>query len=253
MPSFAVKGSVALVTGTNKANGIGHAIVEALLGAGAAKVYATARKTEQLHDLVSAHPNQVVPVVLDATDLKAIAALSTTYPDITLVVNNCGFVGFTNSIDDVDKSAMEMQVNYIAPLAMGSSFAPLFAKLNGGPNDDEAKPSALVNINSITSFVNFAIFGTYSASKAASHSLTQAQRRDLKNTLVIGVYPGPIDTDALDGVDGPKETPSMVADAIIDALEHGVEDVFPDTMAKDMYKQYQVDAKGLEKIMAAQA
>jgi short-subunit dehydrogenase len=51
-----------------------------------------------------------------------------------------------------------------------------------------------VNINPIGSFVNFPLGATYFASKAAAHSLTQAQRGDLSNSLVIGVYPSPIDT-----------------------------------------------------------
>ena len=43
---------------------------------------------------------------------------------------------------------------------------------------------------------------TYSASKAAAHSLTQSVRAELLHhgISVFGVYPGPIDTDMADGV-----------------------------------------------------
>jgi NADP-dependent 3-hydroxy acid dehydrogenase YdfG len=111
MPSFAIQNSVALVTGANKPNGIGRAIVEALLARGAAKVYATARDTSQLDDLISKHNSKVVAVALDVTDLKAIANLSIAYPDVTLVVNNAGYAAMTSSIQDVDRTVSEIQVN----------------------------------------------------------------------------------------------------------------------------------------------
>jgi NAD(P)-dependent dehydrogenase (short-subunit alcohol dehydrogenase family) len=108
-----------------------------------------------------------------------------------------------------------------------------------------------VNINSIASFVNFPVLGTYSASKAAVHSLTQAQRRDLSNSLVIGVSPGPIETDAVKDLPGEKESPSVVADALTLALKDGIEDVFPDKIAKELYSAYKLDPKALEKTMSA--
>ena len=44
---------------------------------------------------------------------------------------------------------------------------------------------------------------TYSVSKAAVHSITQGMRGELANdnVLVMGVYPGPIDTDMAAGVE----------------------------------------------------
>ena len=48
--SFQIKDKVALVTGANR--GIGAAIVEALISAGALKVYAAARNTDELNSLV---------------------------------------------------------------------------------------------------------------------------------------------------------------------------------------------------------
>jgi short-subunit dehydrogenase len=61
-------------------------------------------------------------------------------------------------------------------------FAPVLAKNGGG---------AIANLNSVASFVSFPILATYSASKAATHSLTQVTRAMLRgqNTQVFGVYP----------------------------------------------------------------
>jgi NAD(P)-dependent dehydrogenase (short-subunit alcohol dehydrogenase family) len=249
MTAFNVKDSVAFVTGTNKANGIGRAIVQALLARGAAKVYATARKASQLDDLVAAHAGKVVAVSLDVTDLDAIAQLATLYPDVTLVVNNAGYVGPVSSIDDLSRSLTELQINYIAPLAIGQSFARVFANLKA--NDVDTKPSALVNINSIASFVNMPFGATYSASKAAAHSLTQAQRRDLKTSLVIGVYPGPIDTDMTKSLAMDMPSPSSVANDLMNALKNGTEDLVPDAFAQGLYAGWKADAKAMELSMAA--
>jgi len=70
---------------------------------------------------------------------------------------------------------------------------------------------------------------------------------------VIGVYPGPVDTDMAAGITWPKETPRQVAREILDAVESGTEDVFPDAMARDIQRQYGEGPKRLELSMAAMA
>jgi NAD(P)-dependent dehydrogenase (short-subunit alcohol dehydrogenase family) len=243
MTSYNIKDSVAFVTGTNKRNGIGRAIVESLIEHGAKKVYATARNVSQLEDLVAAHNGKVVAVALDVTDLDAIQSLGAKYPDVTLVVNNAGLLAATSSLGDIGMVQNEIAINYIAPLSIVQSFAP---SLNKTESTTSSKASAIVNLNSIASLVNFPAAATYSASKAASHSLTQAQRRDLPNSLVIGVYPGPIDTDMAENMPFEKESPSAVAEAIIDALKNGTEDIYPDAMARQLRDGWKTDAKALE-------
>jgi NAD(P)-dependent dehydrogenase (short-subunit alcohol dehydrogenase family) len=252
MASFKIQDSVAFVTGTNKSNGIGRAVVEALLANGASKVYATAREASQLDDLVAQHDGKVVAVALDVTDLDAIASLSELYPDVTIVVNNAGYLGGASTIaGDLNGIKTEILVNYLAPLAIGRTFSEVFEKKAASLENDNVKPTALVNITSIAGLVNFPIAGTYSASKAAAHSLTQAQRRDFPNSLVVGVYPGPIDTAMAEGFDLEKTPPSAVAAAIIEALQNGTEDVFPDPTAVQLHEGWKNNAKALELHVAA--
>ena len=249
MTSFNIENATAFVTGTNKKNGIGRAIVDALLANGIKKVYATARDTTQLQELVETSNGKVVPVALDVTDLKSIESLGKTYSDVNLVINNAGY--FAGTADDVDGAAKEIAVNYIAPLAIVKSFKNTFETTHDTASSEEEKNSAVVNIASIASLVNFPLGSTYSASKAASHSLTQGQRRDMPNTLVVGVYPGPIDTDmAPDDLPFDTTPPSAVADAVLSALADGNEDVFPDMMAKQLFAGWKTDFKAVEKQMA---
>lgn len=250
-PTFDINHSVAFVTGTNKKNGIGHATVEALVRNGADKVYATARKIDDLVDLAAKYPGKVVPVALDVTDLASIEGLGRSYPDVNLVVNNAGYLAMQTSLGSIEAVQQEIAVNYIAPMAIVKSFAPSFQEHT--PSTRSSKPTAVVNISSIASYVNFPIAATYSASKAASHSLTQAQRRDLPSSLVVGVYPGPIDTDMAEKVPYDKTPPSAVADAIVEALKAGTEDIFPDPMAVHLHDGWKADAKALEQQMAQPA
>lgn len=239
MTVFSIKNSVAFVTGTNRQRGIGRAVVRALLARGARTVYATARDTSQLADLVREGEGRVVPVQLDVTDESAIASLGERFPEVNLVVNNAGVFGSPAPLGDAAAAALEMRVNYTAPMLITQSFAPVLAK---------QASSAVVNVNSIASFINFPMGTTYAASKAAAHSLTQAQRRELASagTLVVGVYPGPTDTDMADAIRLDKAAPSAVADAVLNALESGTEDVYPDPISQSWSQALQTDAKAFE-------
>jgi len=245
MPKIQVRDSVALVTGANR--GIGRAYVEALVQAGARKVYATARKAESVQDLVAAHPGVVEGLALDISDPAQIAAAAAKAPDVRILINNAGVANGSYLLGEAGVSGMrkDMAVNVFGTTDMIRAFAPVL-EANGG---------AIVVLNSVASLVNFPLFGGYSASKAALHSVTQGVRAELasKGILVTGVYPGPIDTDMADPIDLPKEPPSIVAEATLAALANGEEEVFPDAMAKEVAKNFKADWKSLEKSMAGMA
>lgn len=119
-------------------------------------------------------------------------------------------------------------------IRVAEAFAPVL-KANGG--------GALVQLNSVVSIKTFPAFATYSASKAASYAITQALRESLaeQGTEVVSVHPGPIATDMAKsvGLEETAEPPSLVANAIFDALENKTFHVFPDSMAKQLWAGYQ--------------
>lgn len=246
MPKFDVRRSTALVTGANR--GIGRAFVETLLAAGAKKVYATARKADSLTDLAAAHPGRVEVLALDITNPAQIAAAGERASDVNLLINNAGVAtgGPVLAAEDLSSLDWDFRVNVLGTTAMCRAFAPVL-KANGG--------GAMVLLNSIASFVSFPMFGGYSASKAALHSVTQCLRSELgaQGTLVTGVYPGPIDTEMAEPLDMPKEPPSAVAEATIAGLAEGAEEVFPDAMAKEMAEGIRADWKAVEKDVAGMA
>ena len=76
------KDAVVLVTGANR--GLGKALAQAALAAGARKVYAGARKPEAV-----TYPG-VTPIKLDATNAADVAAVVQAIPDLTILINNAG-------------------------------------------------------------------------------------------------------------------------------------------------------------------
>jgi NAD(P)-dependent dehydrogenase (short-subunit alcohol dehydrogenase family) len=245
--SFVTHGTVAFVTGANR--GIGRALVEALLARGAAKVYAGARRPEALAPLVAASGGRVVPVKLDVTRPYEVQAAAAQATDVTLVVNNAGVVAqFGGAFTDaawLDAGREEFEVNVLGALAVSQAFAPILARNGGG---------TLANVSSVAGLVAFGVIASYSASKAALHSLTQATRGLLRGqgTYVAGIYPGPVDTDMAKSIDLPKATPAAAAAAILDGLEAGNEEIFPDPLSREAGPLFLADPKALERQYAAE-
>ncbi len=236
-----IEGAVALVTGANR--GIGRALTEALLAHGVRKVYATARNPEALRAL---RDERLVPMRLDVTNVDLIRAAADAAPDLELVFNNAG-VSLGRGITDptvVDEARREMEVNYFGPLQLLHWLAPTLARNGGG---------AVVNIGSAAGLTSLPFLPTYSASKAALHSLTQAARILLgaQGTSVFGVYAGPVDTDMTRELALPKTSPRDVAFAILDGVEAGQEDIFPDPFAADFGRQFGSSPKAAERQIAA--
>jgi short-subunit dehydrogenase len=77
---------------------------------------------------------------------------------------------------------------------MTQAFAPVLRENGVG---------ALVNVLSVLSFISMPQAATYSASKAAAWSLTNALRVELRRqgTLVVAVHAGFIDTEMAAGVE----------------------------------------------------
>ncbi len=239
-----IAGSVALVTGANR--GIGRAFVKVLLAMGAKKVYAAARDVKGVDDLVKANPGKVEAIQLDVTNDAQIAAAAAKCCDVSLLVNNAGInqkkgLIAAASIDDARK---EMQTNYFGPLQMCRAFAPVL-KANGG--------GAIVSMLSILSRVSLPAMGSLCASKAAALSLCHSVRAELaqQGTFVVGVMPGAVDTDMAKDFPGPKENPDDIAKAALQAVEQGIEEVYPGGMAQGISAGLAKDPKAVEKEFAA--
>jgi NAD(P)-dependent dehydrogenase (short-subunit alcohol dehydrogenase family) len=244
--TYPINGTTALVTGANR--GIGRALVDALLARGAAKVYATARNLDSLKELAASSGGRVVPLQLDVTNPEQVRAAAAAAGDVKLLINNAGVVKkFGGDFTDpqwIPAGREEFETNVIGVLAVTQAFAPALTSRPGG---------AVVNLGSSAGFVNFPIITSYSVSKAAVHSLTQAIRAHLAphHVYVAGVYPGPIDTDMAREFEFEKISAEAAAHAILDGVEARREEIFPDPFSEQLGALYQRDPKAVETQYAA--
>jgi len=230
--SISIENKVALVTGANR--GIGKAIVESFLKHGAKKVYLAVRDINSTKELEDAYGDKVVTVQADVSSTESINALAQQTNDVEIVVNNAGIGNPQGTLgEDVEKDfENQLQVNAFGLLRVANAFAQTL----------EDKKGALVQLNSIASMKNFSQLSTYSASKAASYSLTQGLRTELgpKGVSILSVHPGPIDTDmaATAGFENASST-TDVSEGIMKALEAGDFHLFPDEMAQQVESAYE--------------
>jgi NAD(P)-dependent dehydrogenase (short-subunit alcohol dehydrogenase family) len=232
-------GSVALVTGANR--GLGARLVAELLGAGAAKVYATARTP----GAVAAADPRVHTLALDVTDPASVTAAAVAAPDVTVLVNNAGVLAFGSALDgDLDSFERDLRTNYLGSLRVTRAFVPAL---------ERNAPAAVVNVLTLIALAPVGSMAGYSASKAAAHSMTQALRAEVRDRgiTVLGAYPGGIDTDMLAGVEIEKAAPEAVARRIVAGLAAGETVVFPDDVSAGAGSVYLSDPLKLEQMLTA--
>jgi NAD(P)-dependent dehydrogenase (short-subunit alcohol dehydrogenase family) len=208
-----------LVTGANR--GLGREFVDQFLARGAAKIYAAVRDPRS----IGRHDSRVVPVALDVTDPSAVARAARTTGDVAILVNNAGIASPTPVLSpDTTNLRRELEVNLFGPLAVTAAFADQVA----------ARSGAVVNLASVLSWL--ALGASYSISKAALWSATDAMRLDLdpRGVQVVGVYMGYVDTDMAAGVDAPKTSPADVVTQVLDGIEAGASEVLADRLARDV-------------------
>jgi NAD(P)-dependent dehydrogenase (short-subunit alcohol dehydrogenase family) len=214
-----IQDAVVLVTGANR--GIGLAFAEEALARGARKVYAGARRPEEIK------LKGVVPVRLDVTQPIELAALAKTLSDVTLVINNAG-IGIGGSLLDADSSDVlrkHFDTNVFGVLDLTRAFAPVLVKNGGG---------GFINVHSVVSWISSAMLGSYATSKAAVWGLTNNLRLALsaQNTQVLGLHMGFVDTDLARGIDMPKTSPQVIVQRTYDALEAGESEVAADEITQ---------------------
>lgn len=224
-----------LVTGANR--GIGRALIEEALTRDAKRVYAAARQP-------MTHPDgRVTPLTLDVTNAAQIRRAVDDVESLDILINNAGLALY----DDLsDPTALEQQlaVNLFGTYGVTRAFLPLLTRSRG----------AIVNVGSVTAFAALPVIPAYSISKAAVFNLTQSLRALLagQGVSVHAVLAGPVDTDMSRDLDIPKASPESVARAILDGLQNGEEDIFPDPMAQSMAESWRSSAaKALERQFAA--
>lgn len=211
-----IAGSVVFVTGASR--GLGLAFAKVALALGASKVYAGVRNPAGFN------VPGLVPVKIDVTDDASVLAAAAQCQDTTLLVNNAGIGILQEGALDagmIELSRHLMETNCYGIVRTTQAFAPVLSANGGG---------AVVNVLSDVTWLSVPMLAAYAASKSAAWSVTNALRLELKprNTQVVAVHVGFVDTDLTQGFDVQKSDPQDVARTVFAGVEAGDLEVLAD-------------------------
>lgn len=179
-----------LITGCS--TGFGRALADAVLAKGD-RLIATARKPEQLQDLVDSYSQQVRTLSLDVTNSdnirSAVAEAQQVFGRIDVLVNNAGY-GTIGAIEEVSDEAIKRQfdTNLFGTLNMMRAILPIMRQQRSGH---------ILNLSSVGGMVSFAATGIYCSTKFAVEGLSEALSQEVAplGIKVTIVEPGAFRTD----------------------------------------------------------
>jgi NAD(P)-dependent dehydrogenase (short-subunit alcohol dehydrogenase family) len=212
-----IQNKTILITGANR--GIGLALVYEALRRGAKKVYAGTRGALQIAD------ERVVPLTLDVTKSSQIQQAADEIDSLDILINNAG-IAIYDDLSNIDVIEKHLSVNFLGPLRMTQAFLPVLKGAKG----------AIVNNLSLVGLAALPLIPSYSISKAAAFNMTQSLRalHAANGIAVHSVVLGPVDTDMNRGLEIPKASTESAARGILDGLEKGEEDIFPDPTSQSI-------------------
>lgn len=193
---FNLEGRVALVTGGSR--GIGKMIVEGYLAAGAARIYISARKVDQIEETVAEFGERVIGIPCDLSTVEGCHNLAAQIAErenkLDILVNNAGaawgaeFGQFPETGWD---RVMDLNVKGLFFLTQA-----LHTTMKNAASFE--RPGKIINIASIDGIkINPWQTYSYQASKAAVIHLTRRLAAELckDNILVSGIAPGAFQSD----------------------------------------------------------
>ncbi len=213
-----ISNKTVLITGGG--TGIGFEIAR-LLSSKGNKVIITGRNEARLQKAAAQLLN-VTAIACDITDEEDVKSLveqvQAEHGGLSVLINNAGQAVAYSLSDGTDAFTIaekEMSTNYLSLIRLTGLLLPVLK------NKQEA---AIVNVSSIVAFAPMSLLPTYSASKAAVHSYTQALRFVLakdSNIRVFELMPPLVNTDFSKEIGGEKHgmPPQDVAKELVDAVE----------------------------------
>lgn len=177
---------------TGCSTGLGRSLSKAVLASGD-RLVVTARKLEQVQDLVNNYPEHAFATYLDVTypdDVReAVTYAIKTFGRIDVLVNNAGY-GLMGAIEEVEDSEIRRQfeTNVFGALNVIQAVLPYMRAQQSGH---------ILNISSGGGFASFPCFGIYNATKFALEGLSEALAMEVAhlNIKVTIVEPGEFRTD----------------------------------------------------------
>ena len=198
------------ITGTSK--GFGREWAEAALERGD-KVAGTARKLDNLDDLVEKYSDAFLPIQLDVTDrdadFAAVQKAAEHFGELDVVINNAGY-GHFGMIEELTEEEIRAQIetNVFGALWVTQAALPIMREQGSGH---------IIQVSSIGGISAFPTVGAYHASKWALEGFSQSLAQEVAGfgINVTLIEPGGYSTDW----SGPSATHSEENPAYADVRE----------------------------------
>lgn len=170
---FTMKDKICVVTGGSR--GLGYYMAKAFLGAGAGRVYITARKADACNAAAEelSQYGECISLPGDISSMEDIQSLvdrlSEKEDSIDVLVNNAG-AGWMAPLEEFPEQGWDkvMNLNVKAPFFLTKALLPLLKK--GASAGDTA---SVINIGSIAGIMGRTDTFSYAPSKAAIHQVTR--------------------------------------------------------------------------------
>lgn len=210
-----VSGNTIFIPGAT--SGIGLGLARRFHEAGNSVIIA-GRRQHLIDEILAAHPG-MHGLVLDTSDAASIVAaaemVQTRHPETNVLINMAGIMHLEDVHSDDFLSVAESTVatNLLGPIRLIGAFSAFLAK----------QPNAVImNVSSGLAFVPLPFTPTYSATKAAIHSFTDAIRVQLADTgiQVIELVPPLVATALMNSEKNPHAMPlDEFLDEVMSLLE----------------------------------
>lgn len=216
-------GRVAIITGGTK--GIGRAIAEALVAAGA-NVSICARREDELQKAITQlnklSDGRVTGTVCDVRDYAAVKELFNhtvkKFDGVDILINNAG-IGLFTTVESMspDDFRAVLETNVCGVFYCCHEAIPLMKQRGGG---------YIINISSLAGANPHPKMAAYNASKFGLNGFSEALMQEVRHDgiKVSYIMPGSVNTEF--GGDEPDETkswqlqPQDIARVVLDLLEH---------------------------------
>ncbi|MBF9141117.1 SDR family oxidoreductase [Hymenobacter properus] len=217
-----ISNQTVLITGGG--SGIGLAIAKTLTEKGN-RVVIVGRNEAKLQAAATQLPG-VTTIATDITNetdvTRLVQRVHAEFSDLSVLINNAGQASayqLTAGSDAFAKASVEITTNYLAMIRLTELLLPVLG---------QQPEAAIVNVSSILAYAPSAGVPTYSASKAAVHSYTQALRHTLKasSVRVFELMPPLVNTEFSTEIGGENGIPpQQVADELLAGLAKGDEEI----------------------------
>lgn len=215
-------GKIAVVTGGTK--GIGRAIAESLLKAGASVFVCARDKSGLKHALEQL--SALGKIEGEVCDVRSEAQVKMMFDEalrvfggVDILVNNAGVGVFGKTIDEIepDEFRWVLETNLFGVFYACHHAIPLMRERGGG---------YIINISSLAGQNAHPKMAAYNASKFGLNGFTEAMMQEVRhdNIRVSLICPGSVNTEFGGGEASPENAwqlqPADIAQAVLDLLDH---------------------------------